>query len=155
MNNKKRGISTIVTTLIIILISLAAIGIVGLVINNFVKNSTQGIDINSKCLNVNVEATKVECTDGTTTQICDVDLKRTGTDNSAIAGVKFVFRGDNVNSNLISIEGNIDALVGKMENGVETGVLNTEELNKLEVTVSFKDASGKEQLCPQTTSFNF
>ncbi len=150
MNRDKRGLSTIVVTLILILLSLVAVGVVWVVINNVIKSGTSGVDISSKCLNTNVEATAVSDCPST----CKVTLIRTGTETSEIGGVKLVFRDSTAgtSSSVISETGNIEALVGKIIPTVTTGLVAPD---KIEVTVYFVDASGNEQLCSQPNSFEF
>ncbi len=150
MRDNQRGLSTIVITLILILLSIVAVGLVWFVVNNILKSGTGGIDLGAKCLNVNVEAKKVECTGGS----CDVTLKRTGTESEAIAGVKLVFRDSTAeaSSSVIDEPGNIEILAGRIINGIATGLTAPD---KIEVTAYFEDDSGKEQLCSQTNSFEF
>lgn len=147
---KKKGLSTIVITLILILLSLVAVGVVWFVVNNILKSSGQGIDVGAKCLNVNLEATKVICTGGT----CDVTLKRTGTESDAIAGVKLVFRDSTAeeSSSVIDEAGNVEALAGKVIQDIDTGLTAPD---KIEVTAYFEDDSGNEQLCSQSNPFEF
>jgi hypothetical protein len=148
----KRGLSTIVITLILILLSLVAVGIVWFVVNNILKSGAQGIDVGAKCLNTNVEATSVNCT-GTPTASCTVRLERTGTENEAITGVKLVFRNESagLTSSLLDSAGDIQPLVGKTVT-FDTGIASAD---KIEVTPYFSDDSGNEQLCSQPNSFEF
>jgi hypothetical protein len=149
MIKNKRGLSTIVITLILILLSLVAVGIVWVVVNNIIKSGAKGIDTSAKCLNVNVEATAVKCA-GTN---CNVTLMRTGTESEAITGVKLVFKNSTAgtSSAVIDEPGNIEVLAGKSINDVPAGIVP----DKIEVTAYFEDDSGNEQLCGQTTSFEF
>lgn len=149
MENKK-GLSTIVVTLIIILLSLVAVGVVWGVVNNLIKSGSEGVDVNSKCLNINIEATAVDCDVG---YLCDVTMTRTGTMDVAIAGVKLVFKNatSEDSSALITIGGNIETLVGKkVLDQVSIATADT-----VEITPYFVDASGKEQICSQSSSFEF
>jgi hypothetical protein len=157
MAENKRGLSTIVVTLIIVLLSLVAVGVVWVVVRGLINTGSQGVEINSKCLAVTVEASKVNCSNGAANITCDVTFTRTGTGSDAIAGVKLVFRDTvhGVNSNLISLSGNIEALVGKTQTGINTGVPIANTLNDLDVTAFFTDSSGNEQLCSETNSFTF
>jgi hypothetical protein len=157
MIGDKRGLSTIVVTLIIILLSLVAVGVVWVVVRNLVSGGSQGVEISSKCLSVNVEATKVNCSAGTTDMVCDLQLMRTGTGSDEIGGVKLVFKNDTsgVSSNLVSVSSNIEPLVGLKQTGVDTGILVADGVDKVEVTVFFKDASGNEQICSETNPFSF
>lgn len=153
MLKEKRGLSTIVITLILILLSIVAVGLVWFVVNNIIKGQTKGIDIGTKCINVNIEPTAINCDDADP-KVCDITFERSGTESGEIGGVKIVFR-DTVaikSSELIDESGNIQVLVGKTINDVNTGLTAPD---RVEVTTYFKDASGKEQLCSQTNSLEF
>ncbi len=151
MENKK-GLSTIVVTLIIILLSLVAVGVVWGVVNNLIKSGSEGVDVSSKCLNINIEATAVNCS-GVATIACTTRLQRTGTGTDPIAGVKLIFSNETagLSSALLDEIGNIEVLVGKVKT-FDTGIANA---NKVMVTPYFLDASGKEKLCTQSSSFDF
>jgi hypothetical protein len=153
MLRNKKGLSTIVITLLIVLISLVAVGIIWVVIKNLITSGTGGIEFSTKCLNTNIEITKVNCTSVGVSRICDVTLKRTGTGTDPIAGVKLVFKNETsgISSGLISVDGNIEPLIGKTQTGINTTIT---DVNRVEVTAFFKDASGNEQLCSQTNSFS-
>ena len=157
MVENKRGLSTIVVTLIIVLLSLVAVGVVWVVVRGIINTGTQGVEINSKCLAVTVEASKVNCSNGATNVTCDVTLTRTGTGNDQIAGVKLLFRDTvrGVNSPLISKSGDVQALVGKTYTGINTGIPIANTPDEVDVTAFFQDSSGNEQLCSQTSSFTF
>ncbi|VVB83819.1 Uncharacterised protein [uncultured archaeon] len=149
MRNNKKGLSTIVVTLILIVLSLVAVGAVWLVVSPLIKSGSQGADVSVKCLNTNIEATKVACTAGS----CAVTLTRTGTNTDAIGGVKLVFKdATGASSAVLDSAGNIKALAGKVTNSLATTLATP---NKVEITPYFKDAGGNEQLCTQTTSFSF
>jgi len=154
----KRGLSDIVVTLIIVLLSMVAIGVVWVVVNNLIQSGTAGVETSAKCLNVNLEVKKVNCTDGSTNQICDVTLSRTGTESDALGGVKLIFQNKTAevsSSSLIDISGNIEPLVGKKATGIDSLIANAVGVNAIEVTPYFKDDSGNEQLCSQTISYSF
>lgn len=154
MKNKS-GLSTIIVTLLIILISLVAVGIVWAVVNNLVKGGTQGVEISAKCLSVVVEPTKVNCSNSGVSVMCDVQLMRTGTGSDELGGVKLLFKNstNGASSNLISISGNVEQLVGLKKTGINTTLLSSQGANTLEVTAFFKDSGGNDQICPQTGSF--
>ena len=147
----KRGLSTVVTTLIIVLISVLAVGIVWVVVRNLINSESFGVDVGVKCLNVYVEATAINCSSTGSSRICDVTLKRTGTGTNQIGGVKLVFRNatSGTNSPLINVAGNIEQLVGKKQTGINTTLPG---VNQVDVTAFFSDA-GNEHLCSQTNPF--
>jgi flagellin-like protein len=150
MIKNKKGLSAIVTTLLVILLVLVAVGIVWAVVRTVIQGGAGGIELGAKCLNIDLRASSVNCADPAA---CIVTLERTGTNTDEIAGVKFVFRDSTTpeSSSVIDEAGNIEHLVGKTAT-VNSGVTVPD---KIEVTVYFEDASGNEQLCSQTTSFEF
>jgi hypothetical protein len=154
----RKGLSTIVVTLIIVLLSMVAIGVVWVVVNGLIQSGTQGIEINAKCLNINLEVKQVNCADGTTNQVCNVTLSRTGAETDDIGGVKIVFidRADGISSSsLIDSAGNIEPLIGRRILNLDTLVPNDNTVSRIEVTPYFTDDSGNQQLCSQTASLNF
>lgn len=147
MDNKK-GISTIVVTVILVALVLVAVAIVWAVVNNLITKSTGTVEISGKCVSVDVKATSVNCS---TPSACVVNLERSGSSTDELSGVKFVFRNDTDNSAVLDVPGNIELLVGKKVTIDSTlGAPDT-----LEMTVYFEDASGEENLCQQTNSFSF
>lgn len=153
-NNK--GLSTIVATLIIILLVLVAVGIIWVVVRNVIQGGVKQIDINSKCLNIEISPTKANCavnaSDGGNTGVCNVTVTRsTGSDE--IGGVKLVFTNDGGESNWIeTVSGNIGALATKTVANINTGISN---VSKVEVLVYFVDDSGNEQLCSSSSPLEF
>ncbi len=155
MIKNKAGLSTVVTTLIIILLVLVAIGIIWVVLRPIFEGGSGEIDIGAKCLNVEVRATGVTTCSSTA---CTVALARSGSSTEEIAGVKLVFSNNTVSpvdvSDIADYPNDVPALVG-----ASTGALTIANLavnpDKVEITVYFKDESGNELLCPSSTEFNF
>jgi hypothetical protein len=157
MIGDKKGLSTIVVTLIIILLSLVAVGIVWIVVRNIVIGGGAGIEIASKCLVVDVTASKINCSNGVADKMCDVTFTRTGTGTDAIGGVKIVFRNSTSgsSSSLMTISGDISPLIGKKQTGIDSNLTNAIGVNSLDVSVFFRDTSGNEQLCSQVNTVTF
>src|SRR5512137_2593316 len=86
MKNNKKGLSTIVATLLIILLTLVAVGIIWIVVRNVVQGGADQVDIDSKCLSASVEATKVT----NVSTAYQVTITRNGGED-ALGGVKLVF----------------------------------------------------------------
>lgn len=153
LKKERKGVSDIVITLIVVLISLAAIGIVGVVINNIIKGNVKNVEFAGKCLNINIESTKATCQGGP--QFCDITLSRTGTESIPITGVKVIARtnvaGQEYN---IDVLGDVPLLQGKSFR-INTNILQTTTITKLEFTPFFIDDKNEYQFCPQTTSFTF
>ncbi len=138
----KRGLSAIVTTLLIILLVLVAIGIVWGVVSGILNNAAEAAALRTTCLNINVDATAINCNGA---EACVVTLTRTGSDTDAIGGVKFIFE-DSTNeesSTVIDVEGNIEHLVG----ATVTKDSEVTSPSNLKVIVYLEDESGNEQSC--------
>lgn len=141
----KRGLSTIVATLLIVLLVIIAVGLVWFVIRGTLESGAGQAGIGAKCLELNMEATKVTCT---AAGICDATIHRSA-GGDAIAGVKLVFsNGDN--SFTHSINESITELQTKTESDVVTAITN---VTKVDVVPYFEDESGNEQLCSAVSTF--
>jgi hypothetical protein len=157
MKNKK-GMSDIVVTLIIIVLSLVAVGVVWQVVNGLIKSGTSSAELNAKCLGVNLEVTKANCSSGTTNKRCDVQVMRTGSTADALTGTKLVFRNETSgisSTSALDKQGDIPVAVGQRVHVADTLVANANGISKVEVTPYFTDGSGNIQMCSQTASFNF
>ena len=152
MIRNKKGLSAIITTLLVVMLVLVAVGIVWVVVSRVIRGGAEDVEIRAKCLNVDVRASAVVCTGAD----CVVTLDRTGSETGDIVGVKLVF-ADSVNTErsaaAIDVSGNVPLLAGKTTASIASGVTAPDSV---EVTVYFEDASGNEQLCDgQTTIFTF
>ena len=148
MIKNKKGLSAVVTTLIIILLVLVAIGIVWVVVRNIVEEGTSEVAIKVKCLDVDVRAIAVNCTDPAA---CSVTVKRNA-GGEEIAGVKLVFYEGATGGNVVSYDQPIVALATTTITGTDSGLTTPD---KVEVTAYFKNDAGEEQICGQSNSFTF
>jgi len=144
-----KALSTVVTSLIIILLVLVAVGIIWVVVRNVIETGTADIDVNVKCLEVDVRATAVVNTtaDGET---YDVTLTRKA-GGDEIGGVKVVFFNDTRNSEVIDISEKIEPLQTVTKSSGDTDIPNA---NKVDVTVYF-EVDGEDKLCKTVNSFSF
>jgi len=150
-----RGVSTMVISLIVLLLSIGTIAVISIAINNVIKKGSENLDVTQKCLGVNVAATYARCNpDKTNPESCTIQLQRTGQNDDPIGGVKVVFINSSGvrSSSVTDFSGNIDVLGGRTETITE-GLLPN--VNKVEATVYFNDQSGNPQFCPQSSSFDF
>lgn len=152
-NMKKRGLSAVVTTLIIILLVLVAVGGIWVVVNNFIDEGTEQIDLSSKCRAVDLSAVSVN---ETSAGIYDVTIHRSA-GGDAIGGIKINIFNSTGNSGVIEF-GTAIAPLGTNTQPVDTidpNVVTVTNANKLEYTAYFLDASGSEQLCSTTNTYDF
>ncbi len=154
---QNKGLSTIVATLITILLVLVAVGIIWVVVRNVIQGGTQQIDINNKCLEIELSATKVVCApntpnDGGNNGICNVTISR-GSGGSEIGGIKLIFTNEagEVN-NIYTAAGNLKNLETKTFANINTTIINA---SKVDVVAYFLDNSGNEQLCSASSSLRF
>ena len=74
----KKGLSTVVTTMIIIALSLAAIAMVWVVVNNLISNSSEKIDLGRTTVGLEITSLKIKDFS------MDVDRKSTRLNSSHI-----------------------------------------------------------------------
>lgn len=148
MSNDKKGLSEVVTTLIIILLVLVAIGIVWVVVNNVLQSGTQQTEISAKCLQVDIKATAAQCTAG---GVCNVTYRRSAGGDD-IDGIVVVL-SNGQESNQTQIAGNIEALATKTLTDFATGLSPVP--NKAEIAAYFVDDSGNQQTCSTASTFEF
>ena len=151
MIKNKKGLAAIVTTLLIVLLVLVAVGIVWAVVRNLVTGGAEGIELGAKCLQVDVTAVSADCSIPTA---CSAVVERTGSNSDEIAGVKVVIKDSSTaeGTAVTDSAGNIETLGTKTISGIDASALANPDL--VEVTVYFEDASGNEQFC-SPTSFSF
>jgi len=145
----KRGLSAVITTLIIILLVLVAVGIIWVVIGNLLQEGAEQIDISARCLAVDMSAVSVAEVAGEAGNY-SVALKRSA-GGDAIGGLKLTLFNSTDNSGVIDLGTALDELETKTQK-VAAVVTNA---NRLEYTAYFIDSSGNEQICAQTSTFNF
>ena len=149
MTTGKRGLSAVITTLIIILLVLVAVGIIWVVVRNLLQEGAEQIDISSKCLSVDMSAVSVTAVANASGDY-SVTLKR-GAGGDAIGGIKLTLFNSTDNSGVMEFGLALTELETRTQ-PIAAGVTNA---NRLEYTAYFVDSSGNEQLCSQTSTFNF
>ncbi len=146
LSRNKRGLSAVVTTLIIIILVFVAIGIIWVVIRDVFEGGAADIELSSKCLDIDVSATAVV----NTSDINYIVTLKRGAGGDVIDGVKIVLLNDTGSSNVITEPGDIEQL-----RTVTKTIIGVVDSNKVETTVYFTDASGNDKPCPQTDTFSF
>lgn len=151
LKNNKRGLSAIIVTVLLIGLTIVAVGIVWAVINSTLKKGAENIDVGTKCLGIDVGATSVVCSSATS---CDVRIERTGSRDDTISGVKIVFENATGSRSPTPLDygQNIAQLENPTASALNPGIAAP---NKVETTVYFKDTSGNTQYCSQPNIFTF
>ena len=146
-----RGLSDVVTTLLIVLLVLVAIGIIWVVVRNVVQQGSEQIDVSSRCIAVDLKAVSV-VENATNPGIYAVTLKRNA-GGDEIGGVKISLFNATENSGVLEFgaaPGELDTVTQTVNTGG-----NVTNANRLDYTAYFVDASGNEKLCSQTGTLNF
>ena len=144
----KRGLSSLVTTLIIILLSLMAITLIWLVVKEIIQKNSGEVEIRYKCLEVNLNVVSSSCNSSS----CTVVIKRNA-GGGEIGGIKLLFSNATGDSgSLIKLPGDIPTL-GTLKTSSDHGIINP---NKIDALVYLIDSSGNEKECSQSIpSFSF
>lgn len=151
LSSNQKGLSAIIATLLIILLTLVAVGIIWVVIRNVVQGGAEQIDLSAKCTAVSLSAVTVtESSPGSGNY--SITLRRDADDEGDL-GVKVnVFAGTSSGGvQDWGSFGGLDAL------GTATNNVNgPASADKIEYTPFFQDASRNDQICPGATrTFSF
>lgn len=151
MRDNKKGLSTVVTTLIIILLVLVAIGIIWVVVRGVVESGTSEFDAAARCLKLDVRATTVTCA---AVNDCTVVVERKA-GGDEIGGVKLVFKNTSLSTSgaVLDQQGDIPALTSQTFANVDPGLADNSD--SIEVTTFVKDETGTEFVCTGTNKFSF
>jgi flagellin-like protein len=145
----KKGVSAIVTTVIMLALILVAVGIVWFVISGLIQNNAAEVGLNSKCLKISISPTKATCD----SNLCNLTLTRKVGGDDEIGGVKIVFSNEAEGSKVVSY----DQTIAPLETAIlsytleEIGLTNAP--TKIETAAYINDDAGKEYICSQTNSF--
>ncbi len=147
MNSKNRkGISSIIATLILLLLTIVLVGIVWAVVSGIVKTSTEGATSGAQCFNSGIDITSASCTGA---GVCNLTVQRTlGTD--VIGGLRAVFLDKNGAGNVTDIDGNIQTLGTARLVNQPIGVVNVSEVD---VAIYFTDTAGNKNVCSSPTKY--
>jgi hypothetical protein len=156
MNKNKKGLSTIVATLLIILLTLVAVGIIWVVVRNVITGGAGQVNTGAMCINANVAASNEVHYANATHTLYNITLSRQGGTNDVFGGVKLVFgdAGDTA-SYVVDIPGNMDPLSTVTQNLVAVPLSSLAAPAKVNVFVYFLDDSGAKQLCTNSNELAF
>lgn len=144
----RRGMSDVVSTTLLVLVTLAAVSIIGAFIFRSVDNSTSNIETTTACQNLELEVVKCEYTFSSPNYIPSkilVKREAKGSDLS-LKGLKFVFT-DILEGTVIKDASSAPiALETKSYSSTELGTL-TSPPAKVNVVAVILDSKGKESLC--------
>ena len=157
MKNTK-GLSGVITTLIIILLVIAAIGIIWAVVNPFIKGSGDDIASQTDCMALDIRIDRAVC--NATGDACSITLKR-GSGGKEITGVKLLFYNElgteSYAYDFVTTDFSENSLATTTATTInpntgENGML--ENATTLSIVPYFTDGSGNPAYCSETGSYN-
>lgn len=152
MMENKRGMSAVVTTLIIILLVIVALGIIWVVVKNVIDSGVQQVEWAEKCRPVEVELVKMT---ETTTGTYAVTLRRSSAGDDELEGIRLVISDGTEYSDVLEFNKTLNKLETKTDNVValigEDTDDNVTSATQLEITPYFKDDLGELHLCETRT----
>ena len=152
MESNKRGLSTVVTTLIIVLLVLVAIVIIWVVIRGIIESGGEQSDALTRCNLIDLEITSV--TTGCDETGCNLIVKRNpGADSKAISGIRVVLSDASGNSAYKDVPGDI-AVLGTLAITAAGYTGTVTAATKVEVAAIVQNAGGEPQICPLTSSYD-
>jgi len=148
---KKKGMSAVVQTLLIVLLAIVIIGVVWVVIRNVVEGGKEQVATAQKCREVDLEVRKLLYENGTN---YNLTLHRIGTGDE-IEGVKVTLINTSANtySELLDFDISLNPLETQTKNLIFTNPV--EYANKIELTAYFLNEANEEELCPTTITKEF
>src|SRR3990167_7168589 len=143
---RKRGLSGIVTTLIIILLVLVAVGVIWVVVKNLVQKGSEQVELGQFALDLQIKSAQVE--DGNVTVVV---VKRNPGEGEFV-GMNFVF-SDGQNSETIRQNISLQELEEKSFTFTLTKI-NTSNLKTVSVAPIYQLDSGKETVGNTVATFD-
>ena len=143
----KKGLSTIVITLIIILISLVAVGIIWVVVRNVIQSGTEGIALGQFTLGADIINVNVD----NSSNNVSLSVKRSSGEGE-ITGIKFIF-SDDTDSEIITEKISMSKLEEKRFTFHLTK-LTVSKLISISIVPVLSSSSGKETLGSVLSKYN-
>jgi hypothetical protein len=135
----EKGLSTIVATLLIILLTLVAVGIVWVVIRNVIQSSAEQVSLGKFTLNLEIKDVHVNVSNNS----ISVKIKR-NTGEGEISGLNFII-DDGDNTEVVKTNLSLNELEEKTVK-LDLDSVNISKIKKVSVAPVFLLASGKESV---------
>lgn len=141
----KRGLSTVITSMIIILLCLVAVGVVWIVVQDIVTESTGKISLGQFSIELEMQSVKINIDDTNPLQSydsLDVMVKR-NPGKGELVGIKFLVTDVNENSQVFTEMGSIEELGFQNFNLVMTS-FNASVVENILMVPILESGEGKE-----------
>ncbi|MDD5012555.1 MAG: LamG domain-containing protein [Candidatus Nanoarchaeia archaeon] len=142
----KKGLSTIIITLILILVSLVAIGIFWVVINNLIKSGTEGIGLGRLTLNAEIKSVSIDNSSNNVTLTVE---RKVGA--GEMTGIKFIFYSD-TDTEIITEDIELEQL--KEAQFTFHLLMNVGDITKISIAPIFSSSEGEESVGNVLDTYN-
>src|SRR3989304_5627712 len=146
LGSSTKGLSDVVTTLVIILISLVAIGVVWVVIQNVIQKGSEQVELGQFTLDLQIKAVQVQ-----DENVTIVIVKRNPGEGEFV-GMNFIF-SDGQNSEIIRENISLQELEEKTFTFTLT-TISTSALKSVSVAPIYRPSSGRETIGSVSDMFN-
>jgi hypothetical protein len=140
MKKNSRGLSTIVATLLIILLTLVAVGVIWVVVRNVIQQGAEQVSLGKFTLNLEIENVII---DPAVPNYFSVRIKRNAGEGE-ISGLKFIVDDGDTTEVVEWNNHSLNELEERTINLTLTSILNASNIQKVSVAPIFKLESGKE-----------
>jgi len=136
----KKGMSGVVTTLIIILLVIAAIGIIWVVLKNFIQSSSEQISLDKFTIDLDIKNAYVDQVSGNVSVVVG-----RGSGQGDLVGIKFIIIDKYLQSEVFESKENLPTGFGTTTFSFIT-TLSPDEVDSVSVAPMYRNSVGKEVL---------
>ena len=142
----RKGLSAIIVTLILVLLSIVAVGAVWVVVNNVLQKGQENVNLGSACIDIDVSISSATCTFAGGGDDCTVTYGRTAS-GGEIGGITLIF-SNSIESKPLDVVGNLAPLVTQTKTSTDLTGNTIENVDKIGIAAYLADSSGtKQQTC--------
>ena len=146
----KKGLSDVVSTVLIILLVLAAVGIIGSIVLKQIKGTGSKIETTLGCQDIVL--TPVKCTLDTTDDKTPTVLVSRGNDNADISSFDLIFEDTEGATEIRNISENLPGALGTSSYTLPADDILTKTPAKISVSATIRGSDGKDNKCPASTT---
>ena len=146
----KKGLSDVVSTVLIILLVLAAVGIIGSIVLKQIKGTGSKIETTLGCQDIVL--TPVKCTLDTTDDKTPTVLVSRGNDNADISSFDLIFEDTGQVTEIKNIDTELPVALGTSSYTLPDDDILTKTPAKISVSAIIRGSDGKDNKCPASTT---
>ena len=131
----QRGLSAVITSMILILLVLTSIGIIWVVIKTFIEQNKEEIQYKSQCIGIDLQITNIECSNSGegSNYKCNITLSR-GTGGGDFNGLRIIFsNSDSTVTSKVDKDIPIDQLTPRTIDNIDTKLTEIDETKTIVV----------------------